>query len=115
MGAIAKLAIVMAEYYSEKRLIHILEESDHEILQEIGKEALDENGFPNWVKLADVNYIIELSTSYSFQEWAELAKAIFNIENMVEFAKNEMYEMFEEFIRLFDIKVKIKTDPNDLV
>ncbi|MEX2935955.1 hypothetical protein [Staphylococcus saprophyticus] len=113
MGAIAKLAHEMAAYYSEQKLINHLIESENEILQEVGQEVLNEEGFPEWTRLSDVNYVVELASSYSFNEWAELAKALFNIENIIHFAKNEMYDLFTEFVRLFDINVKIKTDPNE--
>lgn len=113
MGAIAKLAHEMATYYSEQKLINHLIESENEILQEVGQEVLNEQGFPEWTKLSEVTYVVELASSYSFNEWAELAKALFNIENILDFAKNEMYDLFTEFVRLFDINVKIKTDPNE--
>lgn len=113
MGAIAKLAHEMATYYSEEKLVKHLTESDHEIIQEIGQEVLDEEGFPDWARLKDVNYVVELVSSYSFKEWAELSKALFNIDNIAHFAKHEMYDLFTEFIRLFDINIRIKTDPNE--
>lgn len=114
MGAISKLAQEMAEYYSEERLVHHLKESNHEILNEIGEELLDEKGFPSWAKLKNVNYVVELISSYSFNEWAELAKAVFNIQNARQFVESEMYELFLEFIRIFDINIKIQTEPEEL-
>lgn len=114
MGIIVKLAVAMGINYSEKRLVNILVESDHEILQEVGKQAMDEEGFPDWVKLADVDFAVDLVSSYTFEEWAELAKAIFNIKNIESFVENEMYILFEEFIGLFNVHVRIRTQPEDL-
>lgn len=115
MSAILKLAKEMAAYYSDTRLIKLLEESGNDILQDIGEEVLNEEGFPEWAKLKDVDYTIELATTYSFEQWAELAKALFNINNVKVFVTNEMYELFLEFIELFDIKMNIKTNPDDLL
>lgn len=114
MGAIASLAVEMGMNYSEKRLVEILKESDNEILQDVLREAMDEEGFPNWAKLPEDGYIVDLVSSYSFEEWAELAKAIFNIRNIESFVENEMYILFEEFLGLFNIHVSIRTQPEDL-
>ncbi|RIN27703.1 hypothetical protein [Staphylococcus succinus] len=114
MGTIANLALAMGASYSEQRLIEILKETDNEILQDVGKQAMDEEGFPNWVKLASVDYVVDLVSSYTFEEWAALAKAIFNIRNIESFVENEMYILFEEFLGLFNIHVNIRTQPEDL-
>ncbi|WP_436962327.1 hypothetical protein [Staphylococcus shinii] len=114
MGTIANLALAMGASYSEQRLVEMLKETDNEILQAVGKEAMDEDGFPNWVRLANLDYVVDLVSSYTFEEWAELAKAIFNIRNIESFVENEMYILFEEFVGLFNIHVSIRTQPEDL-
>lgn len=114
MSAIKELSIKMANYYVEEKLAQRLIESDHEILEEIGEQVLDEEGYPDWVQLKDVDFIINVTSTYSFEEWAELAKAMFNIGNVTHFVQNEMYEMFEEFISLFDLRILIKTDREEL-
>lgn len=111
---VAELAIALAKYYSDERLINHLLESDHEILREVGEQALTEEGYPDWIKLSDVDFIVHVTSSYSFEEWAELAKAIFDIQNMTEFAKNEVYEVYMDFIELFNIKIDFKTAPEEV-
>ncbi|PCF80086.1 hypothetical protein [Staphylococcus delphini] len=111
---IKKLAQDMAQYYAEEKLIKRLLESDHEILQEIGDQVLNEEGFPEWVKLRDVRFDLQLITTYSFDEWEALAKAVFDIENIKDFVTHDMYELFIEFIELFDLRIYIKTDPEEI-
>ncbi|WP_426457252.1 hypothetical protein [Staphylococcus cohnii] len=109
-----QLASDMASYYVEEKLAQRLIETDHEILNDIGDEVLNEEGYPEWVKLADVRYTIHLVTNYTFEDWAELGKAMFDIENVKQFVKEDMYDMFIDFIDLFDIKMYIKTDKEEL-
>ena len=85
-----------------------------EILQDIGQQVLNEEGFPEWVKLADVEYVIHLKNNYDFEEWAELANAMFHLDNVKAFLEHDMYVMFLEFIELFDIKLTIKTEKSEL-
>ncbi|RIM88908.1 hypothetical protein BU107_04715 [Staphylococcus xylosus] len=114
MLPIKKLSKDMAEYYMEEKLAQRLIESDHEILEEIGNQVLDEEGYPDWVKISDTGFILHITSTYSFEEWAELAKAIFNIENIKQFVMTDMYEMFLEYIRLFDIKIIPKKSKEEL-
>lgn len=114
MGAISKLAEQMKTNYKEDKLVEKLEEEDHPILQETGEEKLSEEGFSDEIKLKDVNYVIEVISTYSFQEWAELAKALYNIASISHFVKKEMYDLFMDFIRLFDIKMRITTNPEEI-
>lgn len=109
-----QLATDMATYYAEEKLAQRLVEADHEILHDIGEEVLNEEGYPEWVKLTDVKYTVHLVTNYTFEDWAELGKALFDIENIKQFVKEDMYEMFMDFIDLFDIRLYIKTDKEEL-
>lgn len=114
MGIISTLAKEMASNFVENELADRLIESEHEILQEIGMQVLNEEGFPDWVELGDVDFIIELVSHYSFEDWAELAKSVFDIKNISYFVKEEAYDLYMEFIRLFDIKLYIKTSPEEI-
>jgi len=114
MVVVKTLVVEMTKYYVEERLAQRLRESDHEILYDIGNEVLTDEGYPDWVKLKDVDYAIDLTTRYSFEDWAELAKAIFHIDNIKQFVKEEMYEMFVDFIDLFDVKIRILTDKEEI-
>lgn len=114
MVVVKALVMEMAKYYADEKLAHKLRESNHEILHDIGNQALKEDGYPDWVKITDVEFIIEITNKYSFDDWAELAKAIFYIEDIKQFVKEDMYEMFLEFIDLFRIKIRPITDIHDL-
>ncbi|WP_239745595.1 hypothetical protein [Mammaliicoccus sp. F-M27] len=112
--SVKELAVDMARYYSEEKLVDRLIESESEILQEAGEQILNEQGYPDWVRLRDVRYIVRLFTHYSFEDWAELAKALFHIENVTTFVKEDMYQLFLECIELFDINLYIETDKEEL-
>lgn len=112
--SVKELAVDMARYYSEEKLVDRLMESESEILQEAGEQTLNEQGYPDWVRLRDVRYIVRLFTHYSFEGWAELAKALFHIENVTTFVKEDMYQLFLECIELFDINLYIETDKEEL-
>ncbi|MGJ7589070.1 hypothetical protein [Staphylococcus shinii] len=114
MVALRLLVIEMARYYADEKLAHKLKESNHEILHDIGNQALKEDGYPDWVKITDVDFVIEITNKYSFEDWAELAKSIFHIEDIKKFVKEDMYEMFVEFIDLFKIKIRPITDIHEL-
>lgn len=112
--AVGTLAVQISKEYLEPKLVEFLKENDHEILQDISQQVLNEEGFPEWVKLADVEYVIHLKNNYDFEEWAELANAMFHLENVKDFLEHDMYVMFLEFIELFDIKLTIKTEKSEL-
>ena len=103
--AVGTLAVQISKEYLEPKLVEFLKENDHEILQDVGQQVLNEEGFPEWVELADVEYVIHLKNNYDFEEWAELANAMFHLDNVKAFLEHDMYVMFLEFIELFDIKL----------
>lgn len=112
--SVKELAKDMATYYKEEKLVERLIESESEILQEAGEQVLNDEGYPDWVRLRDVKYLVRLIMHYSFEDWAELAKALFHIENVKTFVKEDMYELFLECIELFDINLYIQTDKEEL-
>lgn len=112
---IIHLATEMSMNYVEMELIQYLKESDNDIIKDLGKQVLNDEGYPDWTQLKDVDYAIDLTSKYTAEEWAELALELFNIENIKDFLSRGMYIMFEEFIEYFDIDIKILTDKESVV
>jgi len=107
---VATLALEISQSYVETDLIRQLKENDNEIIQDIGKQVLNDEGYPEWASLKDVDYTIHLISTYDAEDWAELATELFHIDNIKQFVEKGMYILFEEFIDFFNIDIEILTD-----